>query len=117
HALHAARMAEAHQPGGEVMAKPRLGRDLPALVPGIAVSGNGKGLDDVGAEPGIPSKVLLRVGIGPKPRRRKAVGPAWSPVEVNAECADRFPGEEARAARPQEQKRGPQGRAPAHRTA
>ena len=88
HDLHAAGVAQADEPSGEVMAEPGLRRDLAAPVPGIAVAGNGEGLDDVGAEPGIPSEVLLRVGIGPKPGRRKAVGPARPPVEVNAEGAD-----------------------------
>ena len=90
------------------MAETRLGRDFSALVPGISVAGNGKGLDDVRAEPGIPGDVLLRVRIGPKPGRREAVGPARPPVEVDAEGADCLPRQESWAARVPEQDCGAQ---------
>ena len=110
-------MTLAHQLRGEVMAKPRLRRNLAALIPGIAIAGNGKRLDHVGAEPGIPGKMLIRIGIGPKPGRRKAVRAAWSPVKVDAKGADRLCPEEPRATRLQQQARSPKARAPDYPTA
>lgn len=64
-----------YQLRSEVMAKPRLRRDLSAQVPSAAVAGDGKRLDSLGAQSGIPSNMLLRVGIRPKTRRREAIGP------------------------------------------
>src|ERR1039457_376051 len=108
HDPHAAGVTQTDQPGGEVVAQTWLGRDFSAFIPSIAVAGNGEGLDDVRAEPRIPGDVLLRVGIRPKPRRRETIGPARSPVEVDAECADWLPRQEGRTARVQEQDCGAQ---------
>ena len=68
-------VAEFHDFGQEIVLEAGLRRDTAVLVPGVAVAGDGKGLDDIAPKRRIPGDVFGRVGIGPQARPGKPFGP------------------------------------------
>ena len=74
----------------EVVLQPRLLRNGSALVPGIAVRREDKGLDAGHASILVPLHMGRGISVRPMPRLREYMLPLHQPVEINAVRAERL---------------------------